>query len=43
MVGQDNITYDRTCPGRMKEEKGYAYIHTHTHDTNCLILLLCDI
>ena len=24
VIRQDNITQDRTCPGRMEGEKGYA-------------------
>ena len=41
MAGQDNITHDRTCPGRIEGGGGYA--HTHTYDTNCPTLLLRDI
>ena len=40
MVGQDNITHDGTCLGRMKAGDRR---HIHTHDTNCPTLLLRDI
>ena len=43
MVRQDNITHDGTYPGRIKEEKGYTYTHTYTHDTDYPTLLLRDI
>ena len=29
VAGQDNITHDRTYPGRIKGGEGYAYTHTH--------------
>ena len=40
MAEQDNITHNGICPGRIK---GGEEIHTHTHDTNYLTLLLHDI
>ena len=42
MAGQDNITHDRTCLGRMKGGED-MHTHTHTHDIDCPILLLRDI
>ena len=42
MAGQDNITHDGTCPGRM-EGGDRRCTHTHTHDTDCPTLLLSDI
>ena len=29
VAGQDNITHDGTCPGRMKGGEGHAHTHTH--------------
>ena len=29
VAGQDNITHDGTCPGRIKRGKGYAHTHTY--------------
>ena len=42
MAGQDNITHDRTCPGRMYGGDRTC-THTHTHNTNGPTLLLRDI
>ena len=41
MAGQDNITHDGTCPGRIRRGEGDT--HTHTHDTDYPTLLLRDI
>ena len=42
MAGQDNITLNGTCLGRIKGGERIC-IHTHTHDTDYLTLLLRDI
>ena len=29
VAGQDNITHNGTCSGRIKGEEGYTHTHTH--------------
>ena len=42
MVGQDNITHDGTCLGRM-EGGDRICIYIHIYDIDCFTLLLRDI
>ena len=42
MAGQDNITYNGTCPGRIKGGDK-IYLYTHTYDIDYPTLLLRNI